>query len=237
MLAPWNKSYDQLKSSILKSRDITLPTKVHLVKAMVFLVVMYGCESWTIRKLSSKKLMLLNYDVGEDSCESLELQGDPTAVHPKGNQSRIFIGRTNAEPEAPILWPPNVKNRLIRNDPDAGKDWRQEEKGMAEDEMIGWHHWLNGHELSKLRELVMDREAWCAAVHGVTMSQTWLSNCTELNWYPINKVVIVSGGQQRDWALHIHVSILPQTPLPSRLPYDIEQSSLCYMQGLVGYPF
>ena len=66
--------------------------------------------------------MLLNYDVGEDSCESLELQGDPTAVHPKGNQSRIFIGRTNAEPEAPILWPPNVKNRLIRNDPDAGKD-------------------------------------------------------------------------------------------------------------------
>ena len=67
-------------------------------------------------------------------------------VHPKGNQSWIFIGRTDAEAEAPILWPPDVKNWLIWKDPDAGKDWRQEEKGMTEDEMVGCHHWLNGHE-------------------------------------------------------------------------------------------
>ena len=67
-------------------------------------------------------------------------------VHPKGNQSWIFIGRTDAEPETPILWPPAAKNWLIGKDPDAGKDWRQEEKGATEDEMVGWHHWLNGHE-------------------------------------------------------------------------------------------
>ena len=70
-------------------------------------------------------------------------------VHPKGNQPWIFIGRTDAEAEAPILWLPDVKNWLIRKDPDARKDWRQEEKGMTEDEMVGWHHWLNGHEFEQ----------------------------------------------------------------------------------------
>ena len=70
-------------------------------------------------------------------------------VHPKGNQSWIFIGRTDAEAEAPILWPPDVKSRLIRRDLDAGKDWRQEEKGMTEDEMVGWHQWLNGPEFKQ----------------------------------------------------------------------------------------
>ena len=70
-------------------------------------------------------------------------------VNPKGNQSWIFIGRTGAEVEAPVLWPPDAKNWLIGNDPDAGKDWRQEEKGMTEDEMVGWHHWLNGHEFEQ----------------------------------------------------------------------------------------
>ena len=81
----------------------------------------------------------------------------------------MFIRRTDAEPEAPILWLPDVKNILIRKDPDAEKDRRQEEKGTTEDNMVGWHHQLNGHEL------VMDRKAWRAAVHGVTKSQTQLS--------------------------------------------------------------
>ena len=132
--------------SILRSRDSTLPTKVCLVKAMVLWVIMYGCE----RKLSAEELMLLNWGVGEDSWEdSLDCK-EIQPVHPKGNQSRIFIGRTDAEAETPILWPPDAKNWLLGKDPDAGKDWRQEEKGTTEDEMVGWHHRLNGHEFEQV---------------------------------------------------------------------------------------
>ena len=103
-------------------------------------------------------------------------------VHPKGDQSWVFIGRTDVEAETAILWPPDSKNWLIGKDTDAGNDWRQEEKGTTEDEMVGWHPRLNGHGLGGLRELVMDREPWPTAVHGVTMSRTWLSDWTELNW-------------------------------------------------------
>ena len=131
--------------SILKSRDITLSTKVCLIKAMVFPVVIYGCEIWTIRKLSTKELMLLNCGVGEDSWESLNFK-EIQPVHPKGDQSWVFIGRTDAEAETPILWPHDVKSWLIGKDPDSGKDWGQEQNAMTEDEMVGWHHRLNGHE-------------------------------------------------------------------------------------------
>ena len=102
------------------------------------------------------------------------------SVHPKGNESWIFIGRTDAEAETSINWPPDVKNWFIGKDlTDAGKDWRQEEKGMTEDEMVGWHHRLIGHEFEQASGVVMDREAWCAAVHRVAKNLTWLSDWTE----------------------------------------------------------
>ena len=130
--------------SILKSRDITLSTKVHLVKAMVSPLVMFGCESWTIKKVECRRI-----DVFELWCwrrlksplDCKEIQ----PVHPKGDQAWVFIGRTDVEAETPILWLPDAKSWLIWKDPDAGKDWGQE-KGTTEDEMVGRHHQLNGCE-------------------------------------------------------------------------------------------
>ena len=99
------------------------------------------------------------------------------SVNPKGNQSWLFIGRTDAEAETPTLWP---KNWLIGKDSDDWKDWKQEEKGITEGEMVGWHHQVNGHEFEQAPRVGDGQEAWRAAVHGVTKSQTWLSNWTEL---------------------------------------------------------
>ena len=133
------------RDSILKSRDITLSTKVRLVKAMVFLVVVYGCESWTIKKAECQRIdtsELWCWRRLESPLDCKEIQ----PVHHKGNQSWIFIGRTDAEAETPILWPPDEKNWLIWKQTVAGKDWRQEEKGMTEDEIVGWQHQLNWHE-------------------------------------------------------------------------------------------
>ena len=130
--------------SILKSRDITLPTKVHLVKAMVFPVVMYGCEGCTIKKSWALKNWCFWAVVLEKTLESPLDSKEIQPVHPK-DQSWVFIGRTDVEAETPILWPPDVKSWLIGKDPDPGKDWGQE-KGTMEDEVVGWHHQLNGHE-------------------------------------------------------------------------------------------
>ena len=113
----------------------------------------------------------------ESPLDSKEIQ----PVHPKGNQSWIFIGRTDVEVEIPILWPPDAKCWLIWKDPDAGKDWGQEEKGTTDDEIVGWHHWLRGHGFGWTPGVVMDGKTWHAAVHGVAESWTRPSNWTELN--------------------------------------------------------
>ena len=130
-------------------------------------------ESWAVKNWCFWTVVLEK--THESPLDSKEIQ----PVHPKGNQSWMFIGRTDVEAETPTLWPPDSKNWLIGKDPDTGKEWRQQEKGMTEDEMLGWHHQLNGRELSKLWEVVMDRKVWCAVVLGVAKSQTWLSNWTE----------------------------------------------------------
>ena len=131
--------------SILKSRDITLPTKVHLVKSIVFLVVMYGCElecedSWVLKNWCFWIVVLEKTLESPLDCKAIQ------PVHPKGDQSWVFIGRTNAEAETPVLWPHHAKSWLIGKDSDAGRDWGQEEKVTTEDEMAGWHHQLNGRE-------------------------------------------------------------------------------------------
>ena len=135
---------------------------------MVFPVVIYGCESWTIEKAEHQRI-----DAFETWFWRRLLRVPWTA-----RSSVIFIGRTNAEAEAPILWPPDVRNWL-RKDPDAGKDWRQEEKGMTENKMVGWHHWLNGHEF---HQAVGDGKRQgtlaCCSPRGHKESDTteWLNN-------------------------------------------------------------
>ena len=134
--------------SILKSRDITLMKKFCIVKGMVF-----SCNIVRTWELDHKEGWALKTwcfrNVLEKTLESLLDSKEIQPVHPKGNQSWIFIGRADAEGEAPILWWPNAKNWLIGKDPDAGKHWKKEEKGMTADEILGRHHWLNGHELEQ----------------------------------------------------------------------------------------
>ena len=125
--------------SILKSRDITLPTKVPTVKAIVFPVVMYGCESWTIKKVEHRNNRHFGTVVLEKTLESPLDSKEIKPVNPKRNQLWIFIGRTDTEAKTPILWPPDANSQLTGKDPDAGKDRRQE-KRATEDEVVGWHH-------------------------------------------------------------------------------------------------
>ena len=137
--------------SLLKSRDITLLTKVYIVKAMVFPVVMQECESWTIKKAEHWRI-----DAFELWCWRRLLRvpwsREIKPVNPIGNQPWTFTGRTDAKAEAPILWLPDGKSWLTGKDRDVGKDWRQKEKGTAEDEKVGWHYPLNGHEFEQTLE-------------------------------------------------------------------------------------
>ena len=166
--------------SLLKSRGITLPTKVHwhsqsysFSSSHVWMWELHHKKGWVQKKWGFWTVVL------EKTPESLLGFREIQPVNPKGNQPWIFIGRTDAEAEAPILWPPDAKSWRIGKNPDAGKDWGQEEKEMTEDEMVGWHHWFNGHELEQaLGDGEGQGSMVCCSPWGHRESDTteWLNN-------------------------------------------------------------
>ena len=167
--------------SILKSRGITLLTKVRIVKAMVLPVVMYGCGSWKRRRLSSKDWNFWTAVLEKTLECPLDCKIKP--INLKGNHSWILIGRTDAEAEAPIPWPPDVKSWLIGKDPDAGKDWRQKKKGTTEDDTVGWYHrFTHRVSLSKLWDCWGQRGLACCSpwsLKELDMTE-WLNNNNKL---------------------------------------------------------
>ena len=174
--------------SVLKSKDITLLAKVHLVKAMVF-------PNWCFWTVVLEKTL-------ESPLDCREIQ----PVHPKGDQSWVFFGRTDAKAETPVLWPPHAKSWLIGKDSDAGRDWGQEERGRQR-----MMRWLDGFtdsmdmSLSELQVLVMDREAWRLAIHGVTKNWTWLRDWSDLIWSDG-----FSNSQVRMWELDLKKGWVPK---------------------------
>ena len=176
MLTPWKKSYEKLRQLVIKQRHYF---------ADKFAGQSYGFSSSHVQmwELDHKEVWVPKnwcfwIVVLEKTLESPLGCKEITPVHPKGHQFWIFIGRTNAEAETPILWPPDAKNWLIGKDPNAGKDWRQEEKGTTEDEMVGWHHRLNGHEFEQAPRVGDEQGSLtCCSSWGCKQSDTteWLN--------------------------------------------------------------
>ena len=148
MPAPWKESYDKPRQHVKKQRHHIADNGPYsqnygFSNSHVWMWELDHKEGWVLKNWCFCTVVLEKTIESPLDCKEIK------PVNRKGNQSWIFIGRTDAEAEAPILWPPNAKSWLTGKDPDAGKDWRWEEKGMTEDKMVGWHHWLNGHEFEQ----------------------------------------------------------------------------------------
>ena len=177
MLAPWKKSYDKLRQPTKKqihyfTNKGPSSKSYGFSSSHIWMWELDYKESWVLKNWCFWTVVFEKTLESHLDCKEIQ------PVHPKGNQSWVFIGMIDAEAEAPILWPPNVKNWFMGKDADARTDWRQEEKGTTKDEMVGWYHrctwvWASSR--------CWWWEAWCATVHGVAKSQTWLSDYTELN--------------------------------------------------------
>ena len=178
-LAPWKKSYDQSRQHIKEQRHYfakrgSSSQSCGFSSGHVWMWELDYKESWAPKHWCFWTVVLEKTLESPLDCKEIQ------PVYPKGNQSWIFIGRTDAEAETPILWPPHAKSWFIGKDPDAGRDWGQEEKGMMEDEMAGWHHWLDGQGFGETLGVGGGQEAWRVVIHGVAKSWTRLSDWTEL---------------------------------------------------------
>ena len=178
MLALCKKSYDKPRQCIKKQRLLANkgPSSqgYGFSRSHVWMWELGYKESWTLKNWCFWTVVLEKTLERPLDCKEIQ------PVNPKGNQSWIFIERTDAEAETPVLWPPDAKNWLTGKDPDAGNDWRQEEKGTTEDEMVGWHHQLDGLEFEQALGVGDGQGSLASAVHGVTKYWTWPSNWTEL---------------------------------------------------------
>ena len=195
---------DSMDVSLSELRELVMDRKagcatVHGVAKIWIRLNDWTEPNWTELKRDSPCFYLSYHLSREDSSESLDNK-EIKPVNLKGNQPQIFIRRTDAEAETLILWPPDVKSWLVRKDPDAGKAWVQEEKGMTVDEMVKWDGITDSTDmsLSKLWEIVKDREAWCTAVHGISKSWTGLGDWTtkSFNWEDTHEIA-------RDLQVHV----------------------------------
>ena len=182
MLSPWKESYDQPRQHIQKQRHYFANKGASsqgygFSCGHVWMLELDCEESWVPKNWCFWTVVLEKTLESPLDCKEIQ------PVHSEGDQPWMLFGRTDAKAETPILWPPHAKSWLIGKDSDAGRDWGPEKKGMTEDEMAGWHHQLDGCELSEPWDLMIDREAWCAAIHGVTKSRTQLGDWTELHHF------------------------------------------------------